>query len=165
MQLVWVIVVTRESQVVFSVEPDLELWLPLRDAYPLADVELALLHDERALYVLLRHPNLVHAGANVLDQIVLVRVDLDAAASGFTARLDDPRILGTVETELVLTHGMLQLVKHRNDSLLRVLHADVFDEGISLQKFQVPWSAHKIVGLPRVNHVVVDLVGHEIKLV
>lgn len=60
-QLIRIVVVTRETQVIVSVEPDLELGLPAGDAYPLTNVKLLLLDNERRLDVLLRDPDAVHA--------------------------------------------------------------------------------------------------------
>ena len=53
-----IVVLGAEADVAVVVEPDSER-VPARDADPLSDVELASVHDERSLDVLLAHPLIV----------------------------------------------------------------------------------------------------------
>ncbi len=70
MELVGIVVVARESQVVFRVKPDLKARFPVSHAHPLSDVELLLLYDKGGFNILLRHPDFVQTAADVVYQVV-----------------------------------------------------------------------------------------------
>lgn len=138
MQFVWVVIFTCESKIVLSVEPDLELGSPICHANPLADVELLLPDDQGRLDILLRYPNLIHACPDVVHKVILVTVNLNAAASGLSSRLHNPSILGPIESKLKVTHGFSELNQYFINSLFRILRLDLNNKLILLQQFQKP---------------------------
>ena len=101
MQLIGVIVITSKPEVVLSVKPYLELGPPAGDADPLSDVELFLLDYHWGLNVLLGDPDFVKTVSNVVYQVVLLTVDLDASASRLTPWFNNPGIFCAIEPKLI----------------------------------------------------------------
>lgn len=166
-QLVWVVVLAREPQVVLGVEPNLELGFPVGDDDPLADVELPALDNERRLDVLLGNPNLVHARPDVVVQVILVAVNLDASAARLPTWFHNPGVLLTVQTVLVRPDHLHELLQHLLDPTLGILWLNLFCQLAGLHVFHKPRLPTKVflITLLALNHCVINIVWNLVELV
>ena len=91
-----IVSIRGETQVWVSPVPDLQLRSPGSDNDPHTNVKLTLLDDQGRLDVFLCNPDLVHARPNVVYQVVLASVDLNASPARLAAGLDDPGVATAV---------------------------------------------------------------------
>ena len=107
-------------------------------------------------------PNLVHACSDVVDEVVLLVVDLDAATSRLASRLDYPSILGSIEAKLEASHDLLNFVQDRVDLLSGILALQILEIWVSLDDSHVPWTPGEINVVLVVKHAVIDVIAYDV---
>ena len=98
--IVWVVVLSCETQVGLFPHPDAQ-GLDTGDEDPHSDIEFLAHDDQWPLNVLLDDPDALETNLDSLDQLIQVRVDLDATPARQRTRLNDPKITQIGQAELL----------------------------------------------------------------